>query len=298
MREPGVPFYIKREVYRQLTTYEYRWIDVRLATAPIRGRDVKNRPITDPPTVRLRRVRRTPEGLAAVREFQALVANFAAAPGDADTRERELDAALSRLDALAVDPEAPPDDPTQLSVVRNSLERVLVTDYQHVYYLNARSTWFSVGKVSTELGKDGSLTRADAETGGGLPELITAGAGALTSFLPVSELLKSKWNLTTVAPGIEQGVPIQIQLLATLQVEEHGYQYQFVRESPTPPCLNTAKYPAVDGACAGPIPADFRKGVFVRTALGGEAKPEEKPAYTVNGRIELPKSDEAGEQGK
>jgi hypothetical protein len=59
-----------------------------------------------------------------------------------------------------------------------------------------------------------------------------------------------------------------------------------------------AKYPAVDGTCASPIPADFRKGVFVRTALGSETKRVEKPAYTVNGRIELPQSDEEEEQGK
>ena len=119
-----------------------------------------------------------------------MVADFESS-GEIGERMRLLDKALATLesDDLRTDPESP--DTSAMRLVSNSLDRVLVTDYNRVYYLNARSTWFSVGKVTTEIGKDGTLSKADAESGGGLPELnFSAAAGAVTGVLPVKELFQ------------------------------------------------------------------------------------------------------------
>jgi hypothetical protein len=297
--EAGVPFFMKSEVYRQHSTYEYRWLDVKLTTAQVIGEDSKKKPITAPPTVNLRRVRRTPEGLAAVRNIQALVAGLEPS-GEIEQRMGELERALATLetDNVRTDPESP--DTSAMRLVSNSLDRVLVTDYKRIYYLNARSTWFSVGKVSTEIGKDGTLSKTDAESGGGLPELITAAAGAVTAVLPVKELLEKKWDLTTPPGhlGLTESPPIKI--LATLEVEERGYQYEFVRETPTPPCESDTPYPAVDAGCMKPIPAELNKGAFARSEIGGSPKEKEskKPAISVEGRIELPEADEPEDHEK
>jgi hypothetical protein len=291
--EPGVPFYVKTEIYRQHSAYDYRWIDVRLTIADVIGYDDKKKPVTKPPAVRVKHVSRTPGGLASVRAFQSMVADFQAS-GDEEQRMHALDAAWRGLDSVVVDPENPTPDSSAFTLVRNALERALVTDYKRVYYLNARSTWFSVGKVDAEIGADGSLAKANGESGGGLPELITAAAG----ILPISSLLSKKWNLTSTAPTLKGGaVTLQREVLATVEVEEHGYRYDFVREFTEPPCKEPP-YPAVDGRCLEPIRVDLARGVFTRGEIGAESKSDKKPTIEVEGHITLPEADKGKDDKK
>ena len=88
--------------------------------------------------------------------------------------------------------------------------------------------------------------------------------------------------------------------MATLEVEERGYQYELVREMPTPPCRSDSPYPAVDARCMKPIPPELDKGAFTRTEIGGTSKEKEgkKPAISVEGRIELPEADKSEKDEK
>jgi hypothetical protein len=255
--------------------------------AQVTGYDEKKKPTTLTPLIRVKHVQRTAEGVAKVRAFQDAIAGFDAADEE-DRRMREVEQAWSALDAVAIDPESPKPGAGTFTLVRNSVERALVTDYSRVYYLNARSTWFSVGKVDAEIGADGSLAKANGESGGGLPELVTATVGAGTGFLPVSELLKQKWKLTSTAQTlIGKPVSLQHEVLAAVEVEEHGYRYELTRESRDAPCTNVP-YPAVDGQCLDPIPLDLARGAFTRLEIGGGPKDDKKPAIAVEGRITLP----------
>lgn len=330
-REPGLPFFVKREVYRQHTVYEQRWYDVEVGSAQVIGLDSKTqKPVTDAPTRVLRHLRKTNDARLAINRLQSLVAGFEQTGGTAETaasQKKKLDEAITSLDTFAVDPDGPPEEVGPLLPVRNYLERALIVDYRQVYYLNGNSTWLSAGSINTELAKDGTLAKAEGQGGGGLTEFITAAAGMVTGFLPIKEILQSKWVKESTSPGAVEAVTTVTGLHAEVTVKEGGHRYEFTREFVDPPCslnpINSggsaqqtrdtvepeaaaggiaepphpklSTYPALDATCVGLTPVDFARGTFIRTALEANGKAGDVPAYSVQGRIELPKVGESDE---
>lgn len=267
VRLEGIPFYAKKQLFRQSSTYEVRWLDVTLEIGQVRGADrVAHSKLST-------LARLDSPGLQDLRETLAILSDTSVdEPANTAAKVRVL-AAFANLDAEtpAVNRDAPP---VAAQLTANSVDAVVVVDYGRTYYLNSPLPWFGTGKLTSELNADGTLSKASSEAD-------TKMAEALSTLLPIKEFLTAELIKPAAAPGAAASVFAPFYF--TLQVKSSGYRYTYVAEHETDPC------PKVASCILPALPSTHPR--FTRTSLD---EPAEKPkddgkAIAFSGSVKLPK---------
>ncbi len=162
---PGIPFFAKKVVFKQTSSYEVTGILVtlRLDTKP--GAPTQSRLVPA-----------GTGGQAKVQELRAAIAGCRTATADAC--RSSVQAAFDNLPAL--DPSKAPND-----LVANTVEPIVVVDSSRVLYLNSWFPVFGSTTVAPELAADGTLSKATVST-------TSDWATVATSLLPITGLLPAK----------------------------------------------------------------------------------------------------------
>lgn len=221
----GIPFYVKRPVFLQTTTYQRSWSAVTLTVSTayhyVKDGEFKTTP---PATSKfVQEVGR--QGLPDIQRLRGLV--LEASARGADAAGVDVRGVIDAFKALpALDPE------TQLAeLVGNTVETVLTVDYTRELYLNAPLPWFGDGTLETKLSPEGTLSEASATVHTGTNEFL----GALPSLVPLSEFVTATITdpveaeaaaaaVSDITAGVDSAPPtVQRVVSLSLSIEPRGY---------------------------------------------------------------------------
>jgi hypothetical protein len=268
----GVPFRTKVPQYVQRTVRQETWYEMTISLHEtkvskldtITSLDSKK----DPPKVAvetveqdtvLREIAVNAKGLQAIRDARNTLL--------ASSNSTAIDAFLEAVDAVAKNPDysAPtPETPIgnrTTAVTSNSVTTEWIASDQ-MHYLNGGLPWFGSASVSTELGPDGSLSKAEGQTESKAGDVIA-------SVLPLKEFFTKRWGL--VAPEktgkalLEALTPTTVtDRTIKIAAEERGYFYTV-----------TARFASNPSPFPGPLALDGTHD-YVRSSLDAVAntKPE------------------------
>jgi len=288
----GIPFYLKVQRYQQETAYEKTWYEVNLRVFQLSPDEIKK----DGPVLREKETVSftyvfNESALEELRTLQAQLVKSDVTADDIKGLRAELEEKAAKKPLTTIE------DPT--TPVSNRVQPITVVDYRKPFYINAPLQWFGSSSLTSKLGSDGTLTEATATVEPKITE-------AVTSFLPLKELLSSRWIETDEQPMELLRTEAALPIRATLSIEKKGHSYTFSRIHETDPCGEVGEvWDAGEALEAGEVrvvksitgeyqcpPISFSdKGNYVRTDLG--AKPPKKKdsgqTVSVSGTIELPK---------
>jgi hypothetical protein len=256
---PGIPFFAKKVVFKQTSSYEVRGLLVTLRLDPKPGAAAQSRLVAADAA-----------GQAKVQALRTAIAGCRSAA--ADICRSSVQAAFDSLPAF--DTTAAPKE-----LVGNAVEAVVVVDGSRTLYLNSWFPVFGSTTVAPELAADGTLSKATVST-------TSEWATVATSFLPVKELLTGKLapaqatKMVTGAAGPE---------MPECEISGAGFIYDFVGFFPNDPRV-CAEPPA---CTARPIPFDLAGGLFMRRPAGAAAdKKDEGKKVGFSGEVTLPENKE------
>jgi hypothetical protein len=268
----GVPFYRKKTVWRQETTYESRAAKVALRI----GKRESGKLVAE----------YVDSAIVPVRDaaIEALRAAIEAEHGrrvqtrsDSDASRARVVAAFGTLKRASIDPASP----SSPKLVGNSVKQVSLVDTTVVYFLNGSLPWFGSATATAELSGDGTLSKASGQAESVLGE-------ALSAILPVKEFASAELIAPAPAVAVESMKKVEKPLLPLpepaeewafeVEIEEIGYRFVFENDYAAEPKPLT------------PIGFDPTGGRFVRTPLEAPpAKKSEGKTVSFRGDVELPK---------
>ena len=255
---PGIPFFAKKVVFKQTSSYEVGGLLVTLRLDP-----------KDPSSAQSRLVPATAAGQAKVQALRDAITVCRSAAADAC--RHTVQAAFDALPVL--DPAKAPND-----LIANTVEPVVVVDDSRVLYLNSWFPVFGSSSVAPELAADGTLSKATVST-------TSEWATVATAFLPIKEFLTAK--LVPTPTGVKAAAPETIEC----EISRAGYVYDFVGFFPRDKDPRTCTQPPT--CTAKPIPFDLSNGLFVRRPIGAATeKKDDGKKVDFSGEVTIPKDKE------
>ena len=267
----GIPFFIKKEVWNQSTTYSQTWLKASLTIDKklVITKDDKPSYFDGYSQVFTKQIvkERLPDlykikeqimkaGILQNNEVNELVIQFSSIESDLDINDIVPDR------------------------VGNTITSSWVVDEKNKFYLNAPLPWFGTGNLTQEINSDGTLSKVvsnpDTKLAEGLSSLIpfkeyftgkyvdplgdNSDADAAEKISDVESLTKSlpDMRLSEIKPSSK------ILNIVSLNIEETGYLYTFSK-------THEEITPNVES-----IPYDLDSGFYTRTSLGGEKKIKER----------------------
>jgi hypothetical protein len=283
----GIPFYVKRGMWEQTSTYLWRWIHVRLETYAA-ANDANAQPAAPPAApvllgVRHLEVKYVPEAVSAVRQLVDAGARL----NEGEDEWSGVMSAWQALEPFRLDPASPLPEETpdgqapsplatgEVTLAANTVKAVAVVDYSRRHYVNSITPPFGKAEVTANLAPDGTLTEASGAVEPRLTEF-------LTGLVPLKELLTFRWVPTAREKGV-LAAGERVHRVA-ISVEERGQLFVF-----------TKLHPLAGGAPGvapepGRIPYRPQSGQFSTApwgAVGGSGKGDAKSAGFV-GTVKLP----------
>ena len=284
----GIPFYVKKEVFNQATSYAKTWLSatMKVEKTLISEKDGKKESIIlDAQRFEKRLLKSKLTDLDAIKS-SILKADVL---GIEDVKSIVSD--FSNLNSL-VDISGVPAEQ-----VENTLSSSWVVNENEKYYLNAPLPWFGTGNLTQELNPDGTLAKVVSSPDTKLAE-------GISSLIPMKEYLTGKFidplkDKTDEEAMAELGAEKAFQpLLASvdipklklkseliykvsLSIVESGYIYKFTKTYEDAP------------TSVRPLPFDTTSQTYTRTILGatsggGEKKDDDK-SIGITGTVSYPK---------
>ena len=269
----GVPFYVKREQFKQTTLYTKTWLKATL-TVDKRVLDSKVEKEFQLETSKqvfvTQLLKETSDKLSPIR---IAIMNADIHDGDdAETVIKQFEALESICDDTRV----------KAVLVTNVVESEWVVDERQKYYLNAPLPWFGSASLTQEINPDGTLSKAistpDTKMAEGISALIPLKEYLTGRFVEGLEDKSTEEAMNAVTPAgltlLKAGRPgfrfsrdkdeVQVVYVLSLSTEETGHEYTFTRvHMPPQPEPPTA------------ILFDTEKYAFSRRDIGHSAQPSE-----------------------
>lgn len=283
----GLPFFLKKEIYRQHTQYEYSWLRVVLSQEPVSAADGKGEGKASSGIQSVREVMNNDENRQRIDSVEVLLAHLPMQPPTEATDI--LKQIRNEFDSLEEVPmkELKRPDSTHLRVVGNYVERVPVVDYSTVYYLNGKIPPFGSNNISAELAPDGTLAKSSTDATGYMKGVTTA----IEEVLPVKEYATARWvpsnkkQADSVRTGQEKFMtlsqaanPNTLAFDISLDVEPRSIMYDFT--------MGLATYPARD--TLSPVSANFDHGMFTARQIGPSTDKPSDGGISFTGTVTLP----------
>lgn len=285
----GIPFYVKKEVYNQTTSYSQTWYKATLVVDTLVGdaaTGAQNTPKPSRQVFEKRLLKGDLDQLDAIR----LEIIGASSPKAADVQKlvKAFMALPDTADVAAIKPE----------MIGNEVKAQWTVSEERQYFLNAPLPWFGSGNLTQELSEDGTLSKVVAN-----PE--TKLSEGLASLIPFKEYLTGKYvdkldddsatdlgakiSAFSDIPGglgkamIANKEKYQLVHSVSLSVDEEGYVYRFTRQHDSAP------------ASYAPLAFDLSANPYSREVLSAEPPSDEKKkadddnSIGLQGKISLPK---------
>ena len=197
----GIPFYVKTEMFKQVTVYRQTWFRATL-TVSQKLVDIKeNKKVTSDAGAQTF-MRDIPKkwiiSTGEVDKLTKLKQDILKANTVPSVDAAKLIADFGRLDAI--DPNTLPEP----ELVGNAISSTWVVDRSRTYYLNAPLPWFGAGSLTQELSSDGTLTKAISA-----PD--TKAVEGLSALIPFKEYLTGEF-VKTAAEAVTEGSSIEVQV--------------------------------------------------------------------------------------
>lgn len=289
----GIPFYVKKEQFKQTTVYAKTWlkstltVEMRVAVPKVGMESA-----VEGATLSLEKdlFKQDSKKLLPIK-----LAIINAHNQDADdTRE-----AIRMFESLPAITNETIDQMIPAKPLKNTVESEWIVDVNQQYYLNAPLPWFGSGNLTQKLNDDGTLSEVTST-----PD--TKLADGISSLIPFKEYLTGRFvkdgksmtsddttktippealnKLRAMIPGFQIGRDkneLQVVYVLSLSIDEVGHEYTFTRV-----LESRANSPS-------PIPFDTEKETFSRTAIGGltqsEARLNDGSTVAITGSIKFPK---------
>ena len=275
----GIPFYIKKGMVKQETSYTRSWIEATINYYKING-DKKKLGTERSATVYISES--TYNQIELLKIFveadKAASSGFGAALTKFHTllTENTMPQSNSEITPQTIKIEASLDtkSPTSLlqSLESNSSSFESIVDYTQKYYFNATIPPFGTTTSTAKIASDGTLSEASS----------TVDSTKLAESIPLKELLIDKWGLEKIF-GAEKEVKTPRDFSFTLSVSTNGYKYTLTKYHKFTSELNF-------------VPLKFSdKGISVSRAKFGDTKEnddeKDKKSISINGSIVLPEDE-------
>lgn len=182
-------------------------------------------------------------------------------------------------------------------ISQNIVERTLIANTDHPYYLNAPLPWFGNGSLTQKLGEDGTLTEATASADTKLAE-------GISQLIPLKEYLTGRFVKSAssdsdakvaVAMLDHAQQPDNVNVVFSIKAEQVGYEYTFTK------ILSSSE--VKDGNLIVQKAIDFSPETysFSRKKINSESGDEKKDdgqKIGISGSIEFPKDWNASSEQK
>lgn len=255
---PGVPFFQKKAVCRQETTYISPIILVTKTVSSTDSTGKLERTDSETKPLDLVSGRSSLEKLRQCLSDQSLCGNL---PGGAP---KSIDDVWNQIAVTVPVPRSPEDlQSTDIVLVGNTVSPAVFVDYQSPAYLNGKLPWLGSNEVSVEINADGSLSKASGKSESKISDLIPISAGLSKIFHLSAAPAKS------ASAGSNHGSatsPVTISLAVDVKFS----QYKFTKLLP------------IGSPCNLPLPIaidDFKKGGIEFTwsqEISSDQAPDEK----------------------
>jgi hypothetical protein len=310
----GIPFYAKKAVYNQTTTYSQTWltvtINVERSFLTEKDEKIENQFIDSQSYDRV-------FSKSKISELDKLKLEIISSGSLDETKVKDLITKFGAIEKLT------DFNSVEAEMIGNMVKEELVTDYSKTYYLNAPLPWFGSSSLSQELSSEGTLNKAEAKPDTKLAE-------GISSLIPISDFLTAKYvnpiniknekkNNPQISAAIEKatnnqllrlqsmgdlGLPVngqlqsaipdpkwweyikQINYKVTLSIAEKGFVYKFVM------LHDKSGFKA-------PIPFDVNAGLYYRenvsdkptSAVDDKEKEKDKSkSIGLSGTIKFPEN--------
>ncbi len=284
----GIPFYVKKEVMKQETSYSRSWLDVRMTIerkfvdassgAEIEAMLTKQQYAQNIARDQLAslnpiKTRLLTEPLDSASKIQGFVSDFTS---------------LQSIDDF---------DQVTPALVENKVEATWKVDGSVTYYLNAPLPWFGSGSLTHEINDNGTLSKAASSSDTKLSD-------GLSALFPIKEYLTAR-HIDSLAEKSNEEVmsimsqsldildipdpgqipelkkSLKVQYIVSIDINETGFIYIFEKVHP------------LGSNDTNPIPFDTEKLPFSRKAISQQSddkpKPEAGNVIGLKGSITFPK---------
>lgn len=284
----GIPFFTKKLVAEQTTTYSLTWLKVSVEAKPASPSPGAGGTPPEGPAPLLK------SAVWLVDEHLWNPADVSAAATSATSLEDlrdKLDSSwfldVKRInDALQLKRGSAPTgliqfSPLLLSMLSNSFKVIAENDYSQTYQINVDVPVFGSGSAGVKLAADGSL----AEASGGVD------ATGFADVIPLKGLLEKQLGLAEfMAPPPVAAPSLEFNFV----VEQQGYLYSLVKKFPATCADNMPKSGCGDAALGqglSPIPFEPDLYWFQRSRIGPASEPagtDGKNTASFSGSVKLP----------
>lgn len=286
----GIPFFLKKEVLRQHTTYEYSWIRVVLTQEPISN---AQEAAGDKANHGIQSVREVIDNDANRKSIDDIEVLLATLPLQKPTRANEIlieirhtFAALADVSATGLKYPVPSD----LRVLSNYVERIPSVDYGTVYYLNGKIPPFGSNNLSAELAPDGTLSKSSSDATGYLKGV----ASEVEELFPVKEYATAAWvpkstgeNATSWRNEILGQKPLgqivdstTLAFRVILDTEQQTTTFDFTKDLTAIPTGDSLEH----------VKVDFKEGTFTSRQGALSSGKASSDGISFSGKVELPAS--------
>jgi len=284
----GIPFYVKKEVMNQTTSYSQTWLVATLTVEKflVTNKEDKYESFSiDKQSFQKHLLKSQLSELSSIKE-RILQAGMLS--GDDVNGIISSFAKINNAnDISAITPER----------IENTMESTWIVNEKEKYYLNAPLPWFGSGNLTQELNSDGTLAKVTSN-----PE--TKLAEGISSIIPLKEYLTGKFvdslkddtdekameelaieeslsPLLATMPIEKLKLESELVYKVTLATDESGYIYKF-----------TKQYEDNPGEIK-PLPFNITNQIYTRAIIGGSdnssPKKEDGKSVGLTGTISFPK---------
>ena len=280
----GMPFYTKKSVYSQETTWQHVNYVVSVSYQLYESSNLK-KPIN---TVSLGKVL-VPQEIYYNDEMNAVVSEVAKI-GEMESIECEsenecpeihnkLKGLVTAFNALRTKARLAVSGsstiPRSSKLVGNKVTREMVVDTSRTFYINGRRPIVGSGKVNFELASDQTLTKVESEAESKTLE-------TLTSLLPLTEFFTEQWGLAPDPPDPEEEVSPTLMVKVIFSAKPEATTYT----------LKKVGLSEAERASIPPLPKKKAKtGEYELTVSRGSSganKGKTKKGYAIEGKVLLP----------
>lgn len=284
----GVPFYVKKEVFNQTTSYAKTWLKATLSVEKtlLYNSDGKVESFKlDTQSIEKRLLK------SQLPELNSIKKSILEARDLTGKEIKSIVSSFSSLNSLANMSNVPREQ------IGNTMTSAWIVNEDEKYYLNAPLPWFGTANFTQELNRDGTLGKVTSSPDTKLAE-------GISSLIPLKEYLTGKHvdaleSMTNEAAAAELAPVHSVsQLLATVEIPtlklksdlvykvslnivEKGYIYKFTKTHEDAPENIKA------------LPFDTEKQTYTRVELGShsttEPKIEEGKQVGLTGTVSFPK---------
>lgn len=273
----GVPFYIKKGIVKQNTSYSRSWIEATINYYKI---NVDKKALGTERSAIFSISQSTYNQIELLKSFA--IANEASLNGFGEaisTLHSLLEESCKNKINCEISPQNIANE-ADINVVSPSLLlQVLelnttsyeaIVDYENPYYFNATVPPFGTTTASLKLAPDGTLSEVSS----------TVDSSKLADLIPLKELLVDKWGLGKIADKDSLAALAERDFAFTLSISINGYKYNLSKVHPYNLGLNMP-----------PLGFDTDGISVSRTKFGNEPKKDDekkKKAISIEGSIVLP----------